>query len=271
MNLSDTETVEKTLEDPDVHEHWKKEYRTQENERFFELAFEKIVQELQLVDNMKVLDAGCGTCAHSIRLARRGVSVLATDFSSSVLEMALKNLRKNGVEEKVELQREDLLSLSFKDGSIDRIVCWGVLMHIPDIATAIAELSRVLNNGGILVLSEGNRFSLDSRIMRILRKVLRRETAIFKNTLAGNEFWEKSPTGDLMTRQSDIQWIVKEFQTHGIRLKKHLPGQFTEMYTRIHWRPLNRVIHWFNRFWFDKIKSPSMSFGNILIFEKSSE
>ena len=158
--------------------------------------------------------------------------------------------------------------MSFQDESRDRIVCWGVLMHIPDIKTAIYELSRVLNQNGILVLSEGNRFSLDSKIMRVLRKVFRKETANLKVTEAGNEYWERSPTGDLMTRQSDIQWIIKEFRTHGVILKKHLPGQFTEMYTRVHWAPLNSMIHWFNRFWFTRIKSPILSFGNILVFEK---
>ena len=268
MNLNNTETVEKTLEAPSVHEHWKKEYRTQENERFYELAFDQIVKEFQFADNMTVLDAGCGTCAHSIRLAKRGASVLATDFSQSVLDMALKNLIENGVEEKVQLQKEDMLSLSFRSDSSDRIVCWGVLMHIPDIKTAISELSRVLAHDGILVLSEGNRYSLDSRIMRVLRRAFGRETATLKKTAAGNEFWETSPTGALMTRQADIQWIIKEFQMHGVSLKKHLPGQFTEMYTRIHWAPLNSMIHWFNRFWFDKVEKPFMSFGNILIFEK---
>ncbi len=268
MNLSDTETVEKTLENPDVHEHWKKEYRTKENDSFYELAFDQIVKELQLTDSMTVLDAGCGTCAHSIRLAQRGVNVVATDFSGSVLEMAKRNLKKNDVEDKVQLQREDLLSLSFQNNTVDRVVCWGVLMHIPDIKTAISELSRILNRDGILVLSEGNRYSLDTRIMRVLRKVFGKETAMLKETPAGNEFWEKSPTGDLMTRQSDIQWIIKEFESHGVYLKKHLPGQFTEMYTRVHWAPLNNMIHRFNRFWFDRVRSPIMSFGNILIFEK---
>lgn len=268
MNVSDTKTVEKTLEGSDVHEHWKKEYRTRENERFYEMAFDRIVKELDLSDKDTVLDAGCGTCAHSIRLARRGVNVLATDFSGSVLEMAGKNLEDNGVRDKVSLQREDLLSLSFAKNSTDRIVCWGVLMHIPDIKLAISELSRVLNRGGILVLSEGNRSSFDSRLMRVLRKVFGKETATLKETEAGNEYWEKSPTGDLMTRQADIEWIVREFERHGVTLKKHLPGQFTEMYTRVHWKPLNGLIHSFNRFWFKYIGNPFMSFGNILIFEK---
>jgi ubiquinone/menaquinone biosynthesis C-methylase UbiE len=268
MNLSDTQTVEKTLEDSDVHDHWMKEYRTQVNEKFFDMAFDEIVRELNVSDNMTVLDAGCGTCAHSIRLARRGINVLATDFSGSVLEMALLNLKEKGVEDKVSLQREDLLSLSFQDHSIDRIVCWGVLMHIPDIKTAVAELSRVLDRDGILVLSEGNRYSLDSKIMHVLRKVFGKETATLKKTEAGNEFWEHSPAGELMTRQVDVRWIIKEFESHGLSLRKHLPGQFTEIYTRISWKPLNRTIHWFNRFWFKQVRSPFMSFGNILIFEK---
>ena len=109
MNLSATKTVEKTLDDPDVHEHWKKEYRTQENERFFELAFDQIIKEFQLKNNMTVLDAGCGTCAHSIRLARRGVSVLATDFSSSVLDMALTHLKKKWVRGKGAVTKRRLI------------------------------------------------------------------------------------------------------------------------------------------------------------------
>ena len=35
------------------------------------------------------------------------------------------------------------------------------------------------------------------------------------------------------------------------------------------WLPaLKRLVHGFNNFWFRRIKSPGLAFGNVLIFEK---
>lgn len=61
----------------DIHQEWVSIYRTAENEPFFELAFDCIVNVLNAPINSSILDGGCGTCAHSIRLASRGFIVYA--------------------------------------------------------------------------------------------------------------------------------------------------------------------------------------------------
>lgn len=48
--------------------------------------------------------------------------------------------------------RTDLTKLPFKGGSIDAIVCYHVLEHIPDDQAAMRELSRILKPGGLLFL-----------------------------------------------------------------------------------------------------------------------
>jgi SAM-dependent methyltransferase len=47
-----------------------------------------------------------------------------------------------------EVVRGDLLSLPFPDASVDRVMASEVLEHIPDDATAMAEIFRVLKPGG---------------------------------------------------------------------------------------------------------------------------
>jgi len=86
--------VENTLAKLDIHEEWEANYRTGENEPFFDLAFDYIVKILNPPPNSTFLDAGCGTCNHSIRLAKRGFHCVAVDFSENVLEKGRLNVEK---------------------------------------------------------------------------------------------------------------------------------------------------------------------------------
>ena len=143
-------------------------------------------------------------------------------------------------------------------------------MHIPDVANAIKELSRVTCRGGVVVISEGNAYSLQAISLRLLKRLLGKERAKIKSTPAGLEFWEKTNTGDLMTRQANIQWIISEFAKHGLVLKLRTSGQFTELYTKLKSPILKKLIHTLNHIWFKYIKMASPAFANILFFEKSN-
>jgi ubiquinone/menaquinone biosynthesis C-methylase UbiE len=262
--------VEKTLQAPGVHQQWEDYYRTAENERFYELAFDYIVSILQAPRNSTFLDAGCGSGSHSLRLAKRGFSVLAVDFSASALKTAERNLQSSDLRESIKLQREDVVSLSFADGAFDYVLCWGVLMHIPDVEKALSELTRVLKSGGGLVISEGNMYSLQSMILRSLKLLLRREKATVRKTPAGLEYWTLTPSGRLLTRQANVGWLMKELRSRGFTVEKRVSGQFAELYTRFSSRWLRNVVHGFNYWWFKHTKIPHLAFGNILIAQKKS-
>jgi SAM-dependent methyltransferase len=77
-------------------------------------------------------------------------------------------------------QRADLTALSFATNTFDFVVSWGVIMHIPDIEKALAELARVLKPGGLLVLCENNVDSLDVVVRERLINSIKR--AIGRNT-----------------------------------------------------------------------------------------
>jgi len=257
--------ITKTLEKPDLHEEWIKSYRIKENALFYDDVFDKICFTLSKDGNPTILDAGCGSGAHSVRLAKRGFNVLGIDISKYILEKAKSNIRLHNVENKIQFSCEDITSLPYENQSFKYILCWGVLMHIPDIDQAIAELTRVLKKSGTLIIEEGNMHSLQSFLTRIKGIFEKRTT---KKSIAGIEYWKSTTAGKLLTREANIIWLKKKLKEHGCVIKKHIPGQFTELYTKGKIEITKKLLHYFNRFWFKYIKLSTISYGAILIVHK---
>lgn len=60
------------------------------------------------------------------------------------------------------IRHEDVMNLSFADGSFDRVLSFDVLEHVPDPDRAFSALFRVLKPGGVLIFSVP--FSSDSAV-----------------------------------------------------------------------------------------------------------
>jgi 2-polyprenyl-3-methyl-5-hydroxy-6-metoxy-1,4-benzoquinol methylase len=260
--------VAPTLRHLGVHESWSSGYRTPENEAFYGQAFDYVAQTFGPPGGDVVLDAGCGSCTKSIHLARRGYPVLGVDLSESVLEVGRREVAAAGLGHRIRLRCEDLTAMSFPDASFGRILCWGVLMHVPDEERAIAELARVARADALIVVSEGNMRSAQAVGLRAVKRLLGREHAELRATPAGMEFWEQTPTGTLLTRQARIGWIVRRFAEHGVKLLTRRAGQFSEIFTMLPWKPARTLVHTWNSLWFRWPALPGPSFGNLLVLRK---
>lgn len=64
------------------------------------------------------------------------------------------------------LRHEDATALSFPDASIDHVVSFEVLEHVPDYKAALREMVRVLRLGGCLLLSAPFRVDLAQTLVR---------------------------------------------------------------------------------------------------------
>jgi SAM-dependent methyltransferase len=229
-----------TLQAMDVHDSWSRGFRSAENNRFYELAFNYLAREFGEPGEDRVVDAGCGSATKSLQLAQRGYRVQALDFSEAMPSQSAR-----------------------------RVLCWGVLMHVPAVEKAVAELARIVAPGGKLVVSEGNKRSLQAWTLSTLKKLLGRERAEIVNAPAGKEFWEETRAGRLMTRQADIPWLIREFERHGLRLIERRAGQFSEIYISLPWKPLRSFVHAFNNLWFRALPSfAGGAYGNLLVFER---
>ena len=87
-----------------------------------------------------VLDAGCGPGQYLAPLAKRVGSAIALD---------LAHARLAGID-LVPVVVGDVQALPFPDGSFDAALAMHMLYHVPNIPAGVAELRRVLRDGGVL-------------------------------------------------------------------------------------------------------------------------
>jgi SAM-dependent methyltransferase len=109
---------------------------------------------LDLRPGMTVLDLGCGEGRHAFEAYRRGATVVAVDWGTSEVETtrrwlgAIAEAGEAPEGSRYQVVRGDLTALPVPDASVDRVIASEVLEHIPDDATALAEIARVLTPGG---------------------------------------------------------------------------------------------------------------------------
>jgi 2-polyprenyl-3-methyl-5-hydroxy-6-metoxy-1,4-benzoquinol methylase len=268
MQNSHSDEVAKTLKTTKLHGEWEQTYRSKDNLHFYEMALDEILSEFSIQTGSHFLDAGCGSGTKSIILAEKGFAVTGVDISDSVLETASKKAADYHVQDTITFQQESLLELSFYESSFDCVLCWGVLMHVPEVEKAISELIRVVQPGGLLIISEGNMNALQARLTRTLKWLLRRRESV-RHTPAGIESWVETEAGKYLTRQANIQWIIDTITQQGMTLVKHSTGEFSEMYVRSSSPLIRSIIHRLNAFWYKRVTIASLAFGNLLVFQRN--
>jgi len=267
-NISDE--VKRQMNQPQIHEAWEKSYRTAENERFFEQAYDNFVSRIGQCSDSFALDIGCGICANSIRLARRGYVVSAADYSEPILVRARENISYHQLTDRITIGREDILNLSFPSNRFDLVLCWGVLMHIPNAERAIGELTRVAKPGGFLVLEEINQHAPEAWMMRTGWSALKKNVTITK-TPRGYEQTSRFAGETLFWRHANTSWLVAEFARHSCSLVRRDSGMFSDLYMYAPGKFLKEGINAWNRLWARRINLPQAAYHNIFIFRKDLE
>lgn len=265
--------TDQALQKSNIHQQWEKTYQTDSNHIFFNYVFDYLDKKIRKAKgNAKVvvLDAGCGTGGHSVSLLDREYSVTAIDLSEYVIKNTSSRLKRHKKHHNITFKQDDITKLTFDDNSFDCVLCWGVLMHVPDIEKAISELSRVLKPEGILIVGEANMHSLQSIIKRCFNLIFKQKNTDINKTPFGIEKWQASPQGGLLTRQSNINHLKKELGNNNLIVEDHVAGQFTELFIKFSNKRVQTAIHFFNRIWFLYVKSPRLAFGNLILSRKKS-
>src|SRR5260221_3461515 len=110
------------------------------------------------------LEVGFGAGIYLPSLAEAFGEVVATDLDQAHIDHAREIAAKNP---NLHLMRDDVVDTKLPEHSFSLVLCSEVIEHIPNSENVLAAMHRLLEPGGILVLSTPQRWSL----MEITAKV----------------------------------------------------------------------------------------------------
>ena len=109
-------------------------------------------------NNLKALEIGTGQGLGAIWFAentKKG-NIIGIDLEKDMVDIAKRNVMKEGLERRISIMRGDATNMHFKDQTFDIVMALGVLHHIPEYGKAIKEVYRVLKENGSLFILEFN-------------------------------------------------------------------------------------------------------------------
>lgn len=95
-----------------------------------------------------ILEVGCGSGRFTEPCLSTGARVVSLDYSSAVDA----NYASHGANDRLLVVQGDLYAMPFAPGSFDRLFCFGVLQHTPDVAKSFLSLPPYLKPGGSLAV-----------------------------------------------------------------------------------------------------------------------
>lgn len=99
-----------------------------------EIVLGYILTIQEKLENIKVLDAGCGTGNYAVPLKKFIPNVISADFSQGMLAKAKEKYTEKDLKND-DLIRCDISELPFKENTFDAIMCNQSLHHIDDVDT----------------------------------------------------------------------------------------------------------------------------------------
>lgn len=109
----------------------------------------RLVRGLPAAPGTRVLDLACGTGDIAFEAASQGARVVGLDITHRMLQLARDRRARSAA--RVALVEGDMMALPFPDASFDVVTTGYGLRNVPELASALAEIGRVLVPGGTLL------------------------------------------------------------------------------------------------------------------------
>lgn len=169
-----------------------------------------------------VLEIGLGYGTLAQCIAARGATYCGVDIAAGPVSMVRHRLELLGAPAEGVVQGS-ALELPFDDGSFDLVYSIGCLHHTGDIARAVAEVRRVLRDGGSAVVMLYNRHSF-RQLVRVplarLRRTLNSEDvrALYDTDTHG----DAAPHTDYVSR-ADVRRLFSAFDQLEVKARNFDP------------------------------------------------
>ncbi|MGH9028383.1 MAG: class I SAM-dependent methyltransferase, partial [Acidimicrobiales bacterium] len=137
-------------------------------------CFGMLLGGLAPLPGMVVLDFGAGSCWTTHFLTQLGCRVVAMDISEAMLDLGRLRFSRQplfGDRPAPTFKVFDGRHMDLPDSSVDRILCFDALHHVPNPSDVVCEMGRVLRPGGVAGFSEpGPHHSRDAQSQHEMRR-----------------------------------------------------------------------------------------------------
>ena len=146
--------------------------------------------------NPRLVDIGTGTAEFLVKLATDekllNFRLTGTDTSADMLEAAADIVRDAGLDERIQLEQNDVHQLPYADGSIEFITSQSTIYQWENPVAAFRELYRVLALNGVAIIHEPRRDLSPSMMVALKHKRAKRglEMDSLDERLTPNEVWD---------------------------------------------------------------------------------
>jgi 2-polyprenyl-3-methyl-5-hydroxy-6-metoxy-1,4-benzoquinol methylase len=146
----------------------------------------------------KIHEIGCGEGNLSIHLAKQNKKVIASDFSSKIIQIATENANKAGVN--IDFKVASIYDLTPAD-SAELVLCSEVMEHLPDIKKTMKMLNMLADP--FLIISVPR-----EPLWRILNLARFKYLSSMGNTPGHIQHWSKKRISKLISDYFDIMHIL---------------------------------------------------------------
>lgn len=172
-------------------------------------AYNFCTQQKPAKENIRILDAGCGTGVGTEYLVHLNphAEVSAIDLSEKALEVAKERCRRSGAN-RVTFARLNVEDAAQLPGEFDFINCVGVLHHLPDPLKGMQALASKLAPGGIIhifVYGELGRWEI--RLMQQAISLLDPQD-YGEGVRLGRQLFDTLPEDNRLLRREKERWSL---------------------------------------------------------------
>jgi ubiquinone/menaquinone biosynthesis C-methylase UbiE len=129
-------------------------------------------------DPKRAVDIGTGTALIPIELCRMHprVRVVAVDLADHMLAKARDNVKRAGLDDRIELVKVDAKASGLPRGGFDVVMSNSIVHHIPDPAKAFADMLALVAPGGLLFVRDLERPEDDAAVNKLVETYAANET-----------------------------------------------------------------------------------------------
>lgn len=115
-------------------------------------AYERTLERARahLTPSDKVLEIGCGTGTTALKLADAAGSILATDLSGAMIDIAERKRREAGVEN-LRFRQATAFDASLDAGGFDAVLAFNLLHLVEDVPATARRARELLRPGGLFI------------------------------------------------------------------------------------------------------------------------